>query len=365
MALAPAAPSLFEVRPLRQPINLLLAFFLVALVARFLLDANPLFVFIASALAIVPLAKWMGTATEELAARTGPGIGGLLNASFGNATELIIALFALRAGLIEVVKASITGSIIGNILFVLGLAILLGGYKRESQRFNRTAAGVSASQLMLAVVALVVPAAFFAAGGEPAGGRELIESEFIAALLLLSYVFSLVFSLRTHAHLYAEEAQTAHGTIWPVRQSVLVLALATIGVAVMAETLVESVEGVTHALGWSELFVGVILIPIIGNAAEHLTAVTVAMKDKMDLSLSIAIGSSTQIALLITPMLIYASLLMGQPMNLLFRPIELVAMASAVFIVNVIALDGESNWFEGLQLLIAYAVLAVAFFVYH
>lgn len=349
---------------MRNPLNLLLAFIVVALVGR-LLEVHPLIMFTASALAIVPLAKWMGVSTEELAARAGPGIGGLLNASFGNATELIIALFALRAGLIEVVKASITGSIIGNILLVLGLAILLGGLKREKQLFNRTAAGVSASQLTLATIALFVPATFSATIGGPPGGREMVESELVAGLLILSYVLSLVFSLRTHPHLYATEAAVAHGEVWSVRRSVAVLALATVGVAVMAETLVHSVDGVTRSLGWSELFVGIILIPIIGNAAEHLTAVTVAMKDKMDLSLGIAMGSSTQIAMLIGPLLVFASLPLGHPMNLLFSPLELVAIVSAVGIANIISLDGESNWFEGVQLLVTYAIIAVAFFVYH
>jgi Ca2+:H+ antiporter len=317
-------------------------------------------------LAIVPLAKWMGTATEELSVRTGPGIGGLLNASFGNATELIIALFALHAGLIDVVKASITGSIIGNILFVLGLALLMGGLRRERQRFNQTAAGISASQLMLSVIALVIPAAFSAASGQPAAGRELIESELVAVFLIVGYVLSLLFSLRTHPHIYKGE-QEEHANpdeAWTVRKAVVVLALATVGVAIMAEALVASVEGVTHQLGWSELFIGVILIPIIGNAAEHLTAVTVAMKDKVDLSLGIAIGSSTQVALLITPLLVFASLFLGHPMNLLFRPIELVSIAAAVLIVNIISLDGESNWLEGAQLLLAYGIIAVAFFVY-
>ena len=349
---------------MRNPLSWLLAFVVVTLVARFLFHAPDLLVFLTSALAIVPLAKWMGTATEELARRTGPGIGGLLNASFGNATELIIALFALRAGLVEVVKASLTGSIIGNLLFVLGLAVLLGGWKRERQRFNRTAASAGASQLLLATIALAVPATFATVSGQPPGGRELIESEFVAALLLVSYGLGLVFSLRTHAHLYAAGVAEEAGDAWPVRQSVLVLALATVGVAAMSETLVESIEGATHQLGWSELFIGVIVIPIIGNAAEHLTAVMMALKDKMDLSLGIAVGSSTQVALLIVPTLVFAGLLLGRPMDLLFRPVQLIAIASAVFIANVIALDGESNWFEGVQLLVTYGILAVGFFVY-
>jgi Ca2+:H+ antiporter len=339
-----------------------------SILLQYVFHAPALAVFATACLGVLPLAGYMGEATEHLAHRTGPMIGGLLNATFGNATELIIALFALQAGLTEVVKASITGSIVGNLLFVLGLSMLAGGWGRERQRFNQTAAAASASQLMLAMVALVVPAVFFVVAGGPAGGRELIESEFVAGLLIVSYVLSLLFSLRTHPHLFAGEAAAAgvpaHGEPWSVGKSVGVLAAATVGVALMAELLVHSVEGVTHQLGWSELFVGVILIPIIGNAAEHLTAVLVAMKDQMDLSLGIAIGSSSQIALLITPILVFAGVLLGQPMTLLFRPVELVALVSSVLIVNVISLDGESNWFEGAQLLIAYGILAVAFFVH-
>jgi len=351
---------------MRNPLNLLLILIPLALLAR-ILSWPPLVIFILSGLAIVPLAKWMGTATEELAVHVGPGLGGLLNATFGNATELIIAIFALRAGLVEVVKASITGSIVGNLLFVLGLSLLLGGFKREKQEFNRTAASASSAQLTLAVIGLIIPAVFYFTLRTPdTERREFLELELsfvVAGLLILSYVLGLIFSLRTHRHLYSgEDEEAMHGDTWSVRKSVGVLLAATLGVAVMSETLVASLEAAVHVLGWSELFVGVILIPVIGNAAEHLTAVTVAMKNKMDLTFGIAVGSSTQIALFVAPVLVFVSLFFSERMNLLFNPFELVVIGLAVLIVNLISNDGESNWYEGAQLLLAYAIAGIAFF---
>jgi Ca2+:H+ antiporter len=351
---------------LRNPLNWLLVLVPVALIAR-VLSLPALVIFAISGLAIVPLAKWMGNATEELAVHVGPGIGGLLNATFGNATELIIAIFALQAGLVNVVKASITGSIVGNLLFVLGLSLLLGGLKREKQEFNRTAISASASQLTLAVIGLLIPAAFYyTLGTQDEARRTFLEQELslvVAALLIGSYVLGLIFSLRTHKHLYAgEEGEEEHGARWSVGKAVGILIGATLGVAVMSETLVASLEEAVKVLGWSELFVGVILIPVIGNAAEHLTAVTVAMKNKMDLSIGIAVGSSTQIALFVAPLLVFISLFFTERMNLLFQPFELVVIGLAVFIVNLIAIDGESNWYEGVQLLLAYAIAAIAFF---
>ena len=351
---------------MRHLLTLLLLAIPLALVAR-LLHWPATAVFALSGLAIVPLAKWIGTATEHLAVHVGPSLGGLLNATFGNATELIIALFALHAGLVEVVKASITGSVIGNVLFVLGLALLLGGWGRDKQTFNRTAAGVGATQLTLAVIGLLIPAAFaHTLRTTNVGQRAFLEEEVsivVAALLILSYLLGLLFSLRTHTHLYtAEEGEAMHGTIWSRSRSLAVLLAATVGVAVMSETLVHSLEEAVKVLGWSDIFVGVILVPIIGNAAEHLTAVTVAMKNKMDLSLGIALGSSTQIALFVAPLLVLLSLQFSRPMNLLFNPFELVAIGLAVFIANLIAGDGESTWYEGVQLLLAYAIVAIAFF---
>ncbi len=354
---------------LRNPLNWLLLLVPVAILAR-VLSWPALVIFAISGLAIVPLAKWMGNATEALAVHVGPGIGGLLNATFGNATELIIAIFALRAGLVDVVKASITGSIIGNLLFVLGLSLFLGGLRREKQEFNRTAAGASASQLALAVIGLLIPATFYyTLGTRDEARRILLEQEVsfvVAALLIGSYVLGLVFSLRTHKHLYAGEGgeggEGEDEAAWSVGRATGILIAATLGVAIMSETLVASLEEAVHVLGWSELFVGVILIPVIGNAAEHLTAVTVAMKNKMDLSLGIAVGSSTQIALFVAPLLVFISIFFTRQMDLLFRPFELVVIGLAVFIVNLIASDGESNWYEGVQLLLAYAIAGIAFF---
>ncbi len=351
---------------LRNPLNLLLVLIPVALLAR-ILSWPAIVIFAISGLAIVPLAKWMGNATEELAVHVGPGIGGLLNATFGNATELIIAIFALKAGLVTVVKASITGSIVGNLLFVLGLSLLLGGLKREKQEFNRTAIGANVSQLALAVIGLLIPAAFYYTLGTRDETRRLfLEQEVsfvVAGLLIVSYVLGLIFSLRTHKHLYAGDGgEEEHGQTWSIGKASGVLIAATLGVAIMSETLVASLEEAVHVLGWSELFVGVILIPVIGNAAEHLTAVTVAMKNKMDLSLGIAVGSSTQIALFVAPLLVLISLFFSTQMNFLFQPFELVVIGLAVFIVGLIAQDGESNWYEGVQLLLAYAIIAIAFF---
>ena len=322
-------------------------------------------VFVTSMLAIVPLAKLMGTATEEIALRTGPGIGGLLNATFGNATELIIAFFALNAGLYKVVQASITGSIIGNILFVLGLAIFLGGLKYPTQTFNRTVAGLNTSLLVLAVVGLLVPAAFDAHTTSNASLERF--SLFVAFVLILVYVANLIFALRTHSDLYAGgESQHDHGEepTMTMPQAIGLLIGATIAVAFMAEFLVGSVEHVTKEWGLSEMFIGVILVPIIGNAAEHLTAVTVAMKNKMDLSLGIAIGSTTQIALLVAPLLVIVGWLIGKPLTLSFDPFEVMAVVMAVLIANFITLDGECNWLEGLMLLATYGILAVAFLLH-
>lgn len=333
-----------------------------AVVAR-VLDWPPAVIFGLSALAIVPLAGWLSTATEALAARSGSGIGALLNATFGNATELIIALVAVRAGLDDVVKASLAGSIIGNILFVLGLALVAGGVRRERQVFNRTASGVSATALLLAVLGLVLPTVFGLAIGAPEPHLEQTLSRIVGALLILGYLLHLLFSLKTHAHLYAAEAGADSGPGWAVAPALLVLAGATAAIAILSEVLVGSIEGVTHQLGWSAGFIGVILIPIVGNAAEHVSAVTVAAKDKLDLSLGIALGSSMQIALLVAPLLVFLSIPLGHPMDLRFVPLELFAIGAAVAIANLVTLDGESNWFEGALLLIAYAVIASAFFL--
>jgi Ca2+:H+ antiporter len=344
------------------PMTLLLAFVPAAIVLE-LMHASPVWVFGASCAAIVPLAAHMGHATERLASRLGAGVGGLLNATFGNAAELIIALMALRAGLYDVVKASITGSIIGNILLVLGLAVLAGGLKHDRQTFNRTAAGVGATLLALSSISLVVPAIFHHIVAGTQAAREIAMSLEIAVVLFATYLLSLVFSLRTHRHLYSGEAAADHGEGGgSIGRAVAVLGFATVGVAVMSEILVGAVEPTAQALGMTKVFVGVILVAIIGNAAEHSTAVLMALRNRMDLAVNIAIGSSIQVALFVAPVLVFASYLTGRPMDLVFSTFEVVAVTIAAAAATLVALDGESNWMEGAQLLGVYAILGLAFF---
>jgi Ca2+:H+ antiporter len=334
-----------------------------ATIALDYLHTSPVLVFIVACLGVLPLAGFMGEATEHLAARTGPTLGGLLNATFGNAAELIIAIVALRAGLVELVKASITGSILGNLLLIMGLSIVAGGVKRSELRFNRTSAGMSAGMLCLAVVSLVLPALFTYMHPEPGSGRvALYVSEGMAAILLATYGASLWFSLKTHRRLLGGEPHPVTGPLWSVGRAVLILALATVGVAVQSEILVHATQAVTSTLGLSELFLGLIIIPLIGNAAEHATAIVVARKGQMDLALQIALGSSTQIALLVAPLLVFAGLGLGQSMDLVFRPFEVAILFLATLVSAIVTLDGESNWFEGVQLLAVYAMIATAAF---
>ncbi len=330
-------------------------------------------VFATSALGIVPTAALMGRATEELAARSGPGIGGLLNVTFGNAPELIIALFALGQGLHEVVKASIVGSIIGNILLVLGAAMLAGGLGREKQVFSKTSASVQTSMLLLAAAALVMPAIFELVEGKglPSPGAEIVDygstvehlSLAVAAVLMVTYVFGLVFSLKTHRDIFNPEYEDEDSWGWSTRKAVLALAGAGILVGVMSEVLVGSITEASHAVGLSEFFIGVIVVAIVGNAAEHWVAVLVAMKDKMDLSVNIAIGSSAQVALFVAPILVLASFFIGpHPLALVFNGFELGAILIAILIANYVTQDGESTWFEGVQLLAVYVVFGLTFY---
>lgn len=356
---------------LEKLIALLYIFVPLAFLVEFL-HIGGIWVFVVSALAIIPLAKLLGTATEELAARSGPAVGGLLNATFGNATELIISFFALQAGLTEIVKASITGSIIGNILFVLGLSIFLGGLRRDKQNFNQLAASANASQMALAAIGLVIPAVFVITSPLLRNGTEenlnnnvLVESLSVAVaiVLLIAYVGQLIFSLVTHRKLYEDDEQvTMHGHVWSVRHSVIVLLVATAIIGFIAEFLVEGLEYLTTSVGMSELFVGVILVAIIGNAAEHLSAVSAAIKDKMDLSLNIAVGSTLQIALFVAPVLVLLGFFTAHQMSIIFSTFELAAIIGAVFLANLITQDGETHWFEGLQLMIVYTILAIGFF---
>jgi Ca2+:H+ antiporter len=343
-------------------------------VALELAGASASLVFASSALGIVPTAALMGRATEELAARSGPGIGGLLNVTFGNAPELIIALFALNRGLHEVVKASIVGSIIGNILLVLGVAMLFGGLGRDRQTFNRTTAGVQTSMLLLAAAALVMPAIFELVEGTglPDPGAQTVDydstvehlSLAVAIVLIATYVAGLFFSLKTHRDIFNPEYGEEEGLGgWSTRKSMVALAGSGLLVGLMSEVLVGSIEEASHAIGLSEFFIGVIVVAIVGNAAEHWVAVLVAVKDKMDLAVNIAIGSSAQIALFVAPVLVLASFFLGpHPLALVFNGFELGAILLAVLIANYVAQDGESTWFEGVQLLAVYVVFGIAFY---
>jgi Ca2+:H+ antiporter len=333
-----------------------------AIVAN-MMHLSPVAVFALSCLAVLPLAAFMGDATEHLAVRTGPTVGGLLNATFGNAAELIIAIVALQAGLVDLVKASITGSILGNLLLILGLSLLAGGARRSELRFNRTAAGMSAAMLTAALVGLTFPALFHATHPEAAAqATELRMSEWVSGILIATYAFSLLFSLRTHRTLFGGEPHPTEGPTWGVAKAVLILGAATVGVAFMSEILVHATTEVTATLGLSEMFLGLIIIPLIGNAAEHATAIVVARKGQIDLALQIAQGSSTQIALLVAPLLVFIGLFFGADMNLVFTPFEVMAVGLATIVTAFITLDGESHWFEGVQLLAVYAMIAVAAF---
>ncbi len=353
----------------------LLVPFIPIAIALELAHAEATVIFACSAAGVIPTAALMGQATEQLAMRSGPGIGGFLNVTFGNAPELIIAFFALREGLQEVVKASLVGSILGNILLVMGAAMLVGGLKRERQKFDRTAAGVQALMLMLAAVALVMPAIFqlVSGGGLPGPEEESVNfggdierlSIGVAIVLLLTYFAGLWFSLRTHKDLFNPEhsAEDHESEPWSVRKAVIMLAVAGIAVGVMSEILVGSISEASETIGLSPFFVGVIVVAIVGNAAEHWVAIYFAARDKMDLAVNIAIGSSAQIALFAAPALVLLSLVVGDfPMALVFNGFELGAVFLAIMIANHITSDGESTWYEGLQLLAVYAVLGVVFF---
>ena len=345
----------------------LLAFVPAAIVAE-LLGAAPLLIFILSALAILPLSTLLGDATEHLAAYSGPTVGGLLNATLGNLAELIIAVIALRAGLIDLVKASITGSIIGNLLLVLGAAQVVGGIKYKTQKFSPHLAGLNAALLIIAAVGLIVPALFHTAHPDPARVQTVRMSEFVAVVLIIGYGLSLLYSMGTHRAAFAESAHEAGAETgeagWSLARSIVVLLVVAIAIAFMSELLVGATQESIHTLGLSELFVGIIVVPIIGNAAEHSAAILMAARNRMDLAVGIAVGSSVQVALLVAPLLVFAGLLFGQPMDLAFTTFEVASVALAVWIGAAIVFDAESNWLEGALLLAVYAILAVAFFFF-
>jgi Ca2+:H+ antiporter len=354
---------------------LLVPFIVIAIVLE-LAHAGATLIFVTSALGVIPTAALMGRATEELAARSGPGIGGFLNVTFGNAPELIIAFFALNEGLQEVVKASLVGSILGNILLVMGAAMLVGGLRRERQYFDRTAANTQSLMLLLATVALILPAIYeLVIGGSLPNPTDKSQrfpddletmSALVAVVLLGSYVAGLIFSLRTHRDLFNPshgEEDLVGEEHWSVRRSVLALAGAGVAVGVMSEILVGSITEASDSIGLSPFFVGVIVVAIVGNAAEHWVAIYFASRDKMDLSVNIAIGSSAQIALFAAPVLVLISFVVGDfPMALVFNGLELGAVFLAILIANQVTQEGESTWFEGLQLLAVYVVLGLVFF---
>ena len=355
-------------------LRVLLIFGVLAIVAE-LLGWNPLLVFIFSGLAMVPLAGLMGEATESLAVHTGPRLGGLLNATLGNAAELIITIMAIREGIqnpainehmLELVRASLTGSVMGNILLGLGLSVLIGGLKNGTQKFDRTHAGTNATMLLLAVAALVIPSIF--SHSIEAVNHDAVEylSLGVAGVMILLYVLALVHQLRNPGNHTVEDdeysAAEQEAPHWSVPKALIVLLLATAAIVWMSELLVGTVEHVVLEIGITEFFLGIIIVPLIGNVAEHLVAVTVAVKNKMELSLAISVGSSLQIALFVAPLLVFISLLMGNPLTLVFNQFELIALMAATLIAGLVSLDGESNWLEGAMLLAIYVIIALAFF---
>ena len=346
--------------------RLLLTFVPLALIGSFA-GAKPIVLFVLSAVAIIPLAGLIGEATEALAHKMGPGIGGLLNATFGNAAELIIALFALFKGYDNVVKASLTGSIIGNLLLVLGASLLAGGIRHPVQRFNKTAAGSGATLMVLAAMGMVIPAIFHRLVGDGESYAEHGLSLSVSLILVLAYALNLLFSLVTHKDFYNPknvdaDAELHEGVVTSTRASVAKLLISTLFVAWMSEILVGTVDEASRAMGLTEVFIGVVVVAIVGNAAEHSTAVLMAWKNQADLAVGIAMSSALQIALFVAPMLVFASYLRLHPMDLLFTPMEVVAVILAVILARMVSEDGESNWLEGAMLLMIYAILATAFF---
>jgi Ca2+:H+ antiporter len=338
----------------------------IAIIAEFM-HAPAIVVFGLACLAILPLSGVLGHATEELAGHTGPTVGGLLNATLGNLAELIIAALALRAGMIELVKASITGSILGNLLLVLGAAQLAGGLKYRTQKFNPHLAGMSVALLIIAVIGMVVPALFYHGHPDPARLATARMSNWVAGLLIFGYGLSLLYSMGTHRAVFGAGGDVATGEVkphWSLRKAIIVLIAAAAAIGWLSEVLVSSTQEAVKSLGLSEFFVGLILVPIIGNAAEHSSAVLMAYKGRMDLAVHIAVGSSIQVALLIAPLLVFLGHAFGRPLDLAFSTMEVASVGLAVGIATVVVLDAESNWLEGAFLLLAYAILGVAFFFF-
>jgi Ca2+:H+ antiporter len=329
--------------------------------------ADHLVLFVVSAIALIPLAKLIGDSTEHLATYYGPTAGSLLNVTFGNAAEIIIAVVAISAGLLDLVKASITGAIIGNILLILGLSVIAGGFRYKEQTFSRENISIQSSMLFLAIIGLAVPTILASTILSPLENQVQVLSDALAFILLIVYVLGIVFTFITHKHLFtppetAEDIQESHGTHWSKKKSFLLLAVSMAGVIVVSEILVASVETTGEELGFGQLFVGAIIVGIVGNAAEHSSAILLARKGKMELSIGIAAGSGTQIALFVVPILVFAGIAMGQPFTLVFTLLELATIFLAAIILNLIVHDGKSNWFEGVMLTAVYIIIAIAFF---
>lgn len=344
-------------------LKFMLLFVPISFIGKFL-NFSPTIMFILAALSIIPLAGIMGEGTEEISSYTGPKIGGFLNATFGNATELIISFFALKSGLFEVVKSSIAGSIIGNILLVLGASMFIGGLKHKTQNFNINVVETTSSMLLFSLIGLCVPAFFtHTINANLLNTRYEGLSLVVAIVMFILYILSLIFSFFTHKDLYATTTEEeGHESKWSLKKSIIILVIATVIIAIESEFLVGGIEDITSKLGLSEFFVGIILIPIIGNAAEHSTAITMALKNKMDVAIEIALGSSLQIILFVAPVLIFLSLLFT-PMSIIFNPFELVSLIASVIIANKVASDGQSNWLEGAQLMAVYFIIAAGFFI--
>ena len=329
--------------------------------------ADHLVLFVVSAIALIPLAKLIGDSTEHLSTHYGPTAGSLLNVTFGNAAEIIISVVAISAGLIDLVKASITGSIIGNILLILGLSVIAGGFRYKEQTFSRENIGIQSSMLFLAIIGLAVPTILASTILSPLENQVQILSDALAVILLIVYILGIVFTFITHKHLFTppettQDIQESHGTHWSKKKAFLFLAVSMAGVIVVSEILVASVETTGEELGFGQLFVGAIIVGIVGNAAEHSSAILLARKGKMELSIGIAAGSGTQIALFVVPILVFAGIAMGQPFTLVFTLLELATLFLAAIILNLIVHDGKSNWFEGVMLTAVYIIIAIAFF---
>jgi Ca2+:H+ antiporter len=372
-------------------VYILLIFVPISIILEYI-HAEQLILFIVAAVGLIPLAKLIGDSTEHLASHYGTTLGSLLNVTFGNAAEIIIAIVAINAGLLELVKASITGAILGNILLIFGLSILIGGFKFKEQFFNKENVGMQASMLFLAVIGLTIPTILAVTVLEPINNTNQMKIQFLsdalAFLLLVVYIASIVFTFFTHKHLFIfkpredeliingerngnerEEKQqsssSSHSEImtqWSKKKAFLLLGLSMAGVIVISEILVGSIEVVTAEFGFGELFVGAIIIGIVGNAAEHSSAILLARKGKMDLSIGIAAGSGTQIALFVVPILVIAGVLLNRPFNLVFTVFEVASVLLAAIILNLIAHDGKSNWFEGVMLTAVYVIIAIGFF---